>query len=517
MRVALVVLYLAAGVTAAMFAVLSLRRRRETPLAMPLAVIKVGASAWSVAQALAVAAPTPGLALFFSYAIFPGVALAVVAYFWRAALSAGRMRQPSRWHLLLLIHPVLLLTAVITDPWHGSFYLAYEIPPTGIIVVHPGPTYWVHTLYSYALMTAGTILVVRAMRRAVRGQRRVFRWFLLGGSAPVLGNLVTLFADVDAQRIDLTPVLFLVTGVVWWWSERNGVNAERVPVAYGQVIAALSDAVMVLDRDGRYLDVNPAAVRLLARVHPASGGAVVGRHWQEIAGPYFTDLVSDVTQTTILGPEGTAFDFRVVRMEARDGSCPGTVVVIRDITELERLRAELTEQTVRDSLTGVYNRRHVTAVLDEVAGAGTELSVVLIDVDHFKSVNDRHGHAVGDQVLVRIARELAGAVRKDDTVARYGGEEFVVVLPGTGARTAAERADLWRRRCAAMVVDTPQGPLTVTFSAGVAQLSPGDSPDDLLRHADEALYRAKAAGRDRIVIAADEPATTVSATSSSGR
>ena len=102
-----------------------------------------------------------------------------------------------------------------------------------------------------------------------------------------------------------------------------------------------------------------------------------------------------------------------------------------------------------------------------------------------------------------------------DTVARYGGEEFVVVLPGTDARTAAERADLWRRRCAAMVVDTPHGPLTVTFSAGVAQLSPGHSPDDLLRHADEALYRAKAAGR--MVIAADEPATTVSATSSSGR
>jgi diguanylate cyclase (GGDEF)-like protein len=173
------------------------------------------------------------------------------------------------------------------------------------------------------------------------------------------------------------------------------------------------------------------------------------------------------------------------------------VVVVRDITELERLRAELTDLALRDGLTGVHNRRHLTAVLDAQDG---DLSVVMIDVDHFKSVNDRYGHAVGDQVLVRVAQQLYGAVRDTDTVARYGGEEFVVVLPGTTATDAAERADDWRRRCSAVVVDTPRGPLTVTFSAGVAHLRPGDHPDDLLRRADEALYEAKLGGRDRVVV-----------------
>jgi diguanylate cyclase (GGDEF)-like protein len=198
-------------------------------------------------------------------------------------------------------------------------------------------------------------------------------------------------------------------------------------------------------------------------------------------------------------------------MRSADNTCPGTVVVVRDITELERLRAELTDHAIRDGLTGVHNRRHLATVLDE-AVAGPDLSVVLIDVDHFKIVNDRYGHAVGDQVLVRVAQELAGAVRETGTVARYGGEEFVVVLPGTDARTAAGLADRWRARCAAVAIDTPLGPLTVTFSAGVAQLAAGDRPDDLLRAADEALYRAKRAGRDRVVVATG-PAVSGSARS----
>jgi diguanylate cyclase (GGDEF)-like protein/PAS domain S-box-containing protein len=499
-RAAIALVYAASGLFAALFAVLSARRRRETPLAVPLAVIMAGAAEWSLAQAVAIAAPTRTLALFFSYAIFPGVATVVAAFFWRGAIAAGRLRDRSRSRLLLLIHPVLLLVAVATDPWHHAFYLRFEVTADGMPMVFPGPLYWLHTIYSYALMAAGTILVIRAMSRAVRGQRRVYRLLLIGGSAPVIGNLVTLFAEVDVQRLDLTPVLFLVSGIVWWSAERAGVNRERVPVAYEQVIAALGDAVMVLDPDGRFLDVNPAAARLLALLHPASSGAVVGRQWQEVAGPHFTDLFTDATQTTATGRDGSVFDVRVERMRAADGSCPGTVVVVRDITELEQLRAKLTEQAVRDGLTGLHNRRHLTAVLDEHP-QGEQLSLVLIDVDHFKSVNDRYGHAVGDQVLVRLAQTLSGAARDVDTVARYGGEEFVVVLPGVDVRTAADRADGWRRQCASVVVDTPLGPLTVSFSAGVAQLSAGDAPDDLLRRADAALYRAKQAGRDQVVVA----------------
>jgi diguanylate cyclase (GGDEF)-like protein len=499
MRMAIVALYAGAGLIAVVYAALTYRRRSETPLAVPLSLVMAGAAEWALADAGSLAAPTPGLAFGINYAIFPGVALVVVGFFLHTTISSGR--RPPRL-ALLLIHPVLLVAVVATDPWHHTFYRHSEMVGFGIVSQH-GPAYWAHVLYSYSMMTAGTVLVIRAMRRAVRGQRRVYWWFLVGAVAPTVGNLVTVFIHVDMRGLDLAPVLFLVSGVVWWWTDRSGVNSERVPVTYAQVISALSDAVMVLDPNGRFLDVNPAATKMLAAVNPAAG-AVIGKRWQEVADPHFTAMVADTGQTTIYGASGEVYDFRVVKIEAADGSCPGTVVVARDITELERLRAELTDHAVRDGLTGVYNRRQLTTVLQAQASAVTDghpLSIVMIDVDHFKIVNDRYGHAVGDQVLVDVARQLTGSVRETDVVARYGGEEFVVVLPGIDARAAAERADRWRRQCAAIAVDTPLGTLNVTFSAGVAQLTATGSPDDLLRLADEALYRAKRAGRNQILVA----------------
>ncbi|MEU4220229.1 diguanylate cyclase [Actinoplanes sp. NPDC026623] len=497
----MVLLSAAAGLVSVLYAVLAFRRRGQTPLALPLALIIAGVAEWSLAQALSLATTTE-LARAFNYAVFPGVAAVVIGHFWYATVSSGR--RPPRF-ALLLVHPVLLLIAIATDPWTHVFYRSVESAADYGLVVHPGPAYWLHTVYSYSLLAAGVVLVIRAMRRAVRAQRRLYLYFLAGGFAPVLGNLVTIFADVDAQRFDLTPMLFLVTALVWWWAERTGMNAERVPVAYKQVIAAIGDAVMVLDPGGRFLDVNPAATDLLATVDPAGGGAVVGRQWKDVAGPYFAGLLADTRQCTVTGPLGNVYDLRVARMRDKAESTAGTVVVVRDITELERLRAELTDHAVRDGLTGVFNRRHLTTVLDaqvqRATAAGEPLAVVLIDVDHFKSVNDRYGHAVGDQVLIDLARGLAGAARRTDTVARYGGEEFVVIMPGTDARAAADFAEQWRRRCAAACTYTPQGPLQVTFSAGVAQLPAGSRHEDLLRLADEALYEAKRAGRNRIVMA----------------
>ncbi|MEU4218842.1 diguanylate cyclase [Actinoplanes sp. NPDC026623] len=500
MRLAMVVLYTGAGLIALLYAALTYRRRSETPLALPLSLVMAGSAQWALADACALAAPTPGLAVTFNYLIFLGVATVVVGFFWHTTVSAGR--RPPRL-ALMLIHPVLLMAVLATDPWHHLFYRRVEAGGLGM-VVQPGPAYWAHVLYSYAMMAFGLVLVIRALRRAVRGQRRVYLWFLVGALAPTVGNLVTVFIDVDLQGLDLAPVLFLTSGVVWWWTDRSGVNSDPVPVTYAQVLSALSDAVMVLDPNGRFLDVNPAATKLLAAVNPACD-AVIGRQWREVVGPHFTAMVADTGQTTIHGPSGDVYDFRVVKIEAAaDGTSTCTVVVARDITELERLRAELTDQAVRDGLTGVYNRRHLAAVLDAQARAaadGDPLSIVMIDVDHFKAVNDRYGHAVGDRMLVDLARQLTGSVRESDLVARYGGEEFVVVLPGVPAHAAAERADQWRRQCAARAIDTPHGTLNATFSAGVAQLAATGGPDELLRLADEAMYRAKRAGRNQVLVA----------------
>jgi two-component system cell cycle response regulator len=132
---------------------------------------------------------------------------------------------------------------------------------------------------------------------------------------------------------------------------------------------------------------------------------------------------------------------------------------------------------------------------------GKPVSVLLFDIDHFKSVNDTYGHAAGDEVLRAIGQRASANLRGTDMVARFGGEEFVVVMSDTPRDLAAMVADRIRERVAAEPIplqDDPAG-LTVTVSIGVASTGPDDTtPDDILRRADAAMYRAKAAGRNRV-------------------
>ncbi|MET0419593.1 MAG: histidine kinase N-terminal 7TM domain-containing protein, partial [Actinoplanes sp.] len=464
MRLALVVLYAAAAIAALVPAVASWRRRATTPVAAPLCLILVGIVQWATAQALSVAVPDLAWQTAFAYAIFPGVATVVAGFFWQSRIYAGYRPRPSRRAVLLLtIEPVLVTIVAATNNRHELFFTSVAPGQSGSLILQPGPLYWIHTAYSYALMAAGTLLVIRAMLRAVAGQRRALGAFLLGGSAPSVANVITVFSDQDAVKLDLTSVAFLITAAVWWWAERDGTNSRPVPVAYPQVLAALGDAVLVVEPGGTVIESNPAADRLL-------GMPMAGRAWRDAAG---VDLV-DGRHTTLSGPGGISLDIRVVEMRSpHAGRAAGWVVVARDVTELERLRAELTEQASRDHLTGLHNRRHLTTVLDEQVTAGGDVAVVMLDVDHFKSVNDRFGHAVGDRLLVALAGELTRAAGSGATAARYGGEEFVLVLPGVAAAAATAIAEQLRRRCATLTLDTDQGPLRPTISAGVAGLTPG--------------------------------------------
>jgi diguanylate cyclase (GGDEF)-like protein len=165
-------------------------------------------------------------------------------------------------------------------------------------------------------------------------------------------------------------------------------------------------------------------------------------------------------------------------------------------TELERL-------ATTDSLTGLGNRRFLFERLgQEVYRARryhTPLSLLLFDIDHFKRINDGWGHAVGDHVLREIARETHQSLRKADTAGRYGGEEFIVLLPETDLAEAVALAHRLNREISRKVIKPERGsPILVTVSVGVATLAPAESGEELVQRADQALYRAKQAGRDRV-------------------
>jgi len=164
------------------------------------------------------------------------------------------------------------------------------------------------------------------------------------------------------------------------------------------------------------------------------------------------------------------------------------------------------EMAVTDGLTGLHNRRymetHVTTLVEQAAARGKPLSVLVLDIDYFKSINDTHGHDAGDDVLREFSLRLKKSIRGIDLACRYGGEEFVVVMPETDMGVAAAVAERVRRGIATEPFPISQGTklAEVTISIGIAALtSPTDSAADILKRADQALYRAKRDGRNRVV------------------
>jgi diguanylate cyclase (GGDEF)-like protein len=169
---------------------------------------------------------------------------------------------------------------------------------------------------------------------------------------------------------------------------------------------------------------------------------------------------------------------------------------LRAAERVEAIQRQLIHLATTDPLTGLLNRRAFLArAVDVIARADITVSLVMFDIDHFKKVNDVHGHGVGDEVLREVSREAASGCT---IIGRLGGEEFALLLEGQTRPQAAETAEDLRVRMAALQFDAG---LTVSGSFGVAERIAGDTIDDLLKRADVALYAAKAAGRDRVVIA----------------
>jgi diguanylate cyclase (GGDEF)-like protein len=175
----------------------------------------------------------------------------------------------------------------------------------------------------------------------------------------------------------------------------------------------------------------------------------------------------------------------------------------RQLAQIRALKARLEEQAIRDPLTDLYNRRYLDDALErELVRAqreGYPVSLVMLDIDHFKDLNDSHGHPAGDAVLIALAHSLRDQVRAGDLACRWGGEEFALVLPNMPLAAAMARADTLRARFAARRPATGGISLAATLSAGVAAFPEhATTPAALVAAADAALYRAKGEGRDRV-------------------
>jgi diguanylate cyclase (GGDEF)-like protein/PAS domain S-box-containing protein len=270
------------------------------------------------------------------------------------------------------------------------------------------------------------------------------------------------------------------------------------------VIFSASTGIVVTDGSRQVVLVNRAAEE------------IIGRSTQEIVEHGFLNLFDDpdwmqarigseAAQTTagILEWKGRMLSVRASTIRNSSAQAIGSAALIRDITEEKRLEERLKEQSITDTLTGIFNRRHFDEVLatefKRWKRYGQPVSVMMIDIDHFKKFNDAHGHDCGDHVLAAIGEVLKQFSAPAQIPCRYGGEEMIIVMPGVVEQEGAKLAEAIRQCISQLEVDG----LRVTVSIGVAGL-PGHEVEDadaLVKLADDALYVAKENGRNQVCLA----------------
>jgi len=279
------------------------------------------------------------------------------------------------------------------------------------------------------------------------------------------------------------------------------------------IVENVGELVAVLDAEGRRIYNNPSYKQLFREkdIEPGSTSFL------EIH-PEDRERIKAIFRRTVATGVGERAGFRFIlkdgsirEMESEgrairgaDGKVSKLVVVSRDISQLMRQQAELREMAATDFLTGLPNRRYFLAQLEQEWARVHRIerhcaSVLMLDADNFKQVNDTFGHSVGDKILVHLAMLMRNELRRIDTAARIGGEEFAVILPGAEVSAAEIFAERLRKKIAETRVAEAERVIALTVSIGVAVMKGGDTrADDALNRADRALYRAKERGRNRV-------------------
>lgn len=329
------------------------------------------------------------------------------------------------------------------------------------------------------------------------------------------------------EKASISPVLDDTGQVTHYVAVKEDVTEQRLALLAlaeneGKIRAmseASQDGMIMTDDEGRVVFWNRSAEAIFGYSREEMQGkplhrvVAIGDDSERAAAafPGFAQsgegaAVGVVTELVTRRKDGTTFPVELSLGSFRHQGRWWAVGTVRDVTERKRAEALLLELATTDGLTGLSNRRHFMerggAELGRARRTGGPVSCLMFDVDHFKKVNDAHGHNVGDEVLRALARTARGSLRDIDLLGRLGGEEFGALLPETGLEEALHVAERLREAVAAMGLTHAGAPLAVTMSLGVAcAKGQSETLESLLRRADGALYEAKQGGRNRVVAA----------------
>lgn len=490
--------------------------KRRSSLTHVFALFACGVAIYAFGYAMELLSQSLGEMLFWSKCQYVGISFLPGLILGIALCYTGRQAFFSKRHLAFVFAvPLVVLAARLTNPYHALFYRSASMIASdagALLKIEPGPFYLLHAFYSNLAWVLSFALLIRFYLQTAIPYKRQTMVLIVGSAVQWLGYVVYL-SGLGPDYLDINPLLLTFTVPVYTIGILRFSLFSLVPVAREKVFEEMRDGVVVVDQDARLVDFNRRSVQLFPKMT------------QKNIGVSITDLFDGYPEVPGLVARGRSKPSEEIeiRMEGRTGQVffrvsykplyesggreTGSILTFTDVTAQKRFMDKLERLATMDELTGIYNRRHLTKLgkieIQRFSRSGLPLALLIMDLDHFKAINDTWGHHSGDRVLKAFAVSVKQNIRAMDIFGRFGGEEFMIIMPDTPGQKAVETAERICRLVENLSVAFDDRAIHFTVSIGVSgTLGRKDiNLETVTQEADRALYIAKNRGRNQVVMA----------------
>lgn len=412
--------------------------------------------------------------------------------------------------ILIMVFPFLTLFLSSTNEFHHLVYTnisMFEYDGYLLSKLSRGPWYFANIAYSYLAQLFGIVVFFRAWRRAGYKYGTLSYWMFLGTIWPALLGIIHI-AGMSPLDLDLAPIGLSLSAIFFYVALFHYDFLELKEIVKDVTFLEINEGIIVIDDRNRLIDFNYAGKKILNWLDSKHIGIDISSFRE---GSEILEQKGDLFELNIInGDVLKYYEFRKTELKENNKNL-GFVYFIQDISKQKEMIQSLNDMANYDSLTQIYNRRRLMEEAEKALLLSKRyrqyISFLMIDIDHFKLVNDRFGHLAGDEVLKALAAVCKDRIRRTDILGRFGGEEFLIVLPDANKENAYKLAMNIKESIADMEIVFNANIIRVTVSIGMETALIADdyySVDKLINNADVALYKAKNSGRNRICNYYDE-------------
>ena len=414
-------------------------------------------------------------------------------------------KNPSlKLRIAFLFIPMLTLFFSSTNEFHHLFYVnvsAIEYEGFIIASIEKGPWYFVNIIYSYIVLWIGIIVFYCSWRFSKYKLKTQAFWLFFGSICPGVVN-IPYIAGISPLQIDFTPFGFGMLAISYSIAIFCYDFLEIKEIISSFTFSNISEGIIVIDDKNRLIDFNTAAQRIFNSLDMRHIGIDFSYFWnnkkviKQEKNRFEIEMIKDNKKRY--------YEFRTTALKEKT-KVLGYIYFIQDITNQKEMIQELNNMANYDALTQVYNRRRLMEEAEKelfrAKTYGSYISVLMIDIDHFKKINDQYGHLAGDKVIRMVTKACKDNLRITDVIGRYGGEEFIIILPNTDKKNAINIAEYIRKYIHDLKIEFNEEKISVTVSIGVVcAIIENDTIniEKMIYEADKGLYYAKNHGRNQM-------------------